>query len=316
MLSKKSMLFFVVIFVSLILAACTSTTPAETAPTVEPVLEQRSIVLGDISDDPAEVIEGFQPFADYLAAELKDYGITIGEVKIARDADEMIELLSKGEVDLYFDSIYPATLVSDASGGQVILRRWRFGIEEYQSVIFTSKDSGITSLSQLNGRKIAFDNQLSTSGFVLPAMHLSQYGITLVGKEDYNASVSPGEVGFVFSYDDENTLQWILNGFVDAAATDDYYYEHLFSAEVRENLVELARTDFVPRQVVVVTPMMTELLEEEVIRVLLTAHETEAGLAALDPFQTSKFDRFPEGIEEASASMRQMIEIIDAIPLK
>ena len=304
--------------IALLLAGCISTTSPEEIPStavVEPTDAPHTIVLGDISDDPAEVIEGFQPFADYIADQLEDYGITVGEVKVARDANEMIRMLATGEVDLYFDSVYPATLVSDASGGQVILRRWRYGVEEYQSVIFTTKTSGITSVAELSGHMVAFDNQYSTSGFVLPAVTLYEEGITLVGKENYNAAVAADETGFVFSYDDENTLQWILSGFVDAAATDDYYFGHIFSDEVRANLVELARTDFVPRQVVVVSPEISPLLREEITQILLTAHETEDGQTALEPFQTSKFDRFPEGIERASATMREMVEIINTIPL-
>lgn len=310
--------FFALTSIALLLAGCNSTTlPEEIPPTtaVEPTSAPRTIVLGDISDDPAEVIEGFQPFADYIAAQLADFGITVGEVKVARDADEMIRMLSTGEVDLYFDSVYPATLVSDACGGQVILRRWRYGVEEYQSVIFTTKTSGITSVSELPGHMMAFDNEYSTSGFVLPAVTLSAQGINLVGKENYNAPVAADETGFVFSYDDENTLQWILSGFVDAAVTDDYYFEQVFSDEVRTNLVELARTDFVPRQVVVVSPTIAPPLLEKITQILLTADKTEEGQAALEPFQTTRFDHFPEGIERASATMREMVNIINTIPL-
>ena len=296
-----------------LLVGCTSNNVSTPAPA--PTAPQRAIVLGDISDDPAEVIEGSQLFANYLASQLSEFGINVGEVKIARDTDEMIELLASGEVDLYFDSVYPATVVGDASGGQVILRRWRYGVEEYQSVIFATKESGITSIAELQEHVIAFDNQFSTSGFVLPAVTLHNAGINLVGKENHTVDVKPNETGFVFSFDDQNTLQWISNGFVDAGATDDYYYEKMFSDEIRANLVELARTDFVPRQVVVVSPQIDRDLLNAITEVLLNAHETEAGKAALGPFQTEKFDRFPEGIEAASESMRNMLEIINTIPL-
>ena len=160
-----------------LLVGCTGKSVSTATPI--PMSPQRAIVLGDISDDPAEVIEGSQPFANYLASQLSEFGINVGEVKIAQDTDGMIELLASGEVDLYFDSVYPATVVSDASGGQVILRRWRYGVEEYQSVIFATKESGITSITELQGHMIAFDNQFSTSGFVLPAVTLHNAGINL-----------------------------------------------------------------------------------------------------------------------------------------
>ena len=44
-------------------------------------------------------------------------------------------------------------------------------------------------------------------------------------------------LGFVFSYDDENTLQWVLSEFVAAGATDDYHFYVAFPEEVTEKLV-------------------------------------------------------------------------------
>ena len=176
-------------------------------------------------------------------------------------------------------------------------------------------ESGITSIDDLPGHLISFDNPFSTSGFVLPAVSLREHGINLVGKGSYNDPVAEDELGFVFSYDDENTLQWILSGFVAAGATDDYNFDVAFPAEVTANLVELARTEAVPRQVVVASPRVDPEMLELLIQILITAHENEAGQAALEPFQTSKFDRFPEGIEAASESMRDMVEIIEALPM-
>ncbi len=299
------------------LVACASPavdTPEATAPS-EPAPEGKAIVLGDISDDPGEVIEGTQPLADYLAARLGDLGITEGQVKIAADADEMEQWLKDGEVDLYFDSVYPATLVSDATGGQVFLRRWRFGVEEYNSVIFASAESGITSVEELSGHKIAFDNQFSTSGFVLPAIYLLEHDLKLVGKESYEDEVAAEEVGFVFSYDDENTLQWVLSGLVAAGATDDYHFNVAFPDEARDKLVALAETEKVPRQVAVASPRMSSELLEAVKRILIAAHEDEEGQTALEPFQTTRFDEFPEGIEAAQNKMRDMMDIVQEIPL-
>lgn len=283
-------------------------------PTLEPV-ESKAIVLGDISDDPAEVIDGTQPLADYLASQLSEYGITEGQVRIVTSTDEMVDLLAKGEVDLYFDSTYPATLISDAAGAKVILRRWRFGVEQYQGVIFASKASGITSIDQLPGHMVAMDAPYSTSGFLLPSVHLLENGLTLTGKKNYEDPLADGEIGFVFSYDDENTLQWVLSGFTEAGVTDDYNFDVAFPEDARAQLVELARTEFTPRQVAVIRSGLDEELVQAIVRVLTTMHETEAGAAALEPFQTSKFDEFPEGIESASARMREMMELVQDIQL-
>jgi len=313
---KTKYLLFTAVVLIFVLASCGggqgSVPPEE--PTLEPT-EAHAIVLGDISDDPSEVIEGSQPLADYLASRLGGYGVTEGRVRIATSIDEMIQLLATGEVDLYFDSTYPATLISDAAGAKIILRRWRFGVEEYRSVIFASAASGITSIEELPGHMVAMDAPYSTSGFVLPSVHLMENGLSLAGKKSTGEPVGNDEIGFVFSYDDENTLQWVLSGLTDAGVTDDYNFDVAFPEEARAQLVELARTEFTPRQVAVIRSGLDDGLVQTIVQVLTTMHETEAGAAALDPFQTSKFDEFPEGIEAATARMREMMELVQKIQL-
>ena len=312
---KTRELFTILIIMAFVLAACGG--GQENVPPVEPSVEPpetRAIVLGDISDDPAEVIEGTQPLADYLASQLSDYGITEGQVRVASSIDEMSKLLADGEVDLYFDSTYPATLISDQSGATIALRRWRFGVEEYQSVIFASVASGITSIEQLPGHMVAMDAPYSTSGFVMPSVYMMESGLSLVGKKSTGDPVGKDEVGFVFSYDDENTLQWVVSGLTAAGVTDDYNFDIAFPDEAKDQLVELARTEYTPRQVVVIRSGLDDGLLQAIVHVLTTMHETEAGAAALEPFQTSKFDEFPEGIESAVARMREMMDLVREIP--
>jgi phosphonate transport system substrate-binding protein len=313
---KMKTFSFVVLILSFALASCGGElVPTVTnVPATEPA-QTHAIILGDISDDPAEVIEGTQPLADYLAANLGDYGITEGQVRVATSTEEMAQLLEKGEVDLYFDSTYPATLISDQAGAKIILRRWRFGVEEYQSVIFASTASGVTSIDQLPGHMVAMDAPYSTSGFLLPAVYLTEQGLGLVGKKSTGDPVKSDEIGFAFSYDDENTLQWVISGLADAGVTDDFHFDVDFPEEARSQLVELARTESTPRQVAVIRSGLDDELVQSIIRVLTTMHETEEGQAALEPFQTTKFDEFPEGITAATARMREMMELVKGIQL-
>lgn len=312
MLKKQVFNMFSLIMLVSLLAACgviRNNQPNDEQDGKE-VEEGLTIVLGDISDDPAEVIEGTQPLADYLAEGLADYGYTQGHVKIASSAEEMSDFLLNGEVDIYFDSVYPATLISDATGAQPFLRRWRFDVEEYYSVIFTSTDSGIETLDDLKGEKIAFDNPFSTSGYFLPAVYMTELDFQLVGEAGVSNDT---DVTYMFTYDDENTLQWVLDGRVAAGATDDYHFFIAFPEGIRDNLILLAQTDSVPRQVAVARPEIDPDLLAAIIEILIAAHEDEAGIAALDAFQTSKFDQFPEGIDLALDRMREMMQIVEGI---
>ncbi len=312
--SVSRCLFIALIFFIPACANPTSPTPTQ-PPAMDTSTPERFIVFGDISDDPAEVIEGTQPIADYVAAHLAAYSVTGGQVKVAASTDEMIQLLKNGEVDLYFDSTYPATLISDASGAQIILRRWRFGVETYNSVIYASEASGITSIEGLKGKMIAMDAPYSTSGFMLPAVYLTENGLNLVGKASEKDPVGGDEVGFAFAYDDENVLQWVLSGLTPAGVTDDYHFDKAFPPEATEQLVELARTESTPRQVGLARAGLEPELLQAIIQILTTIHEEPANQYVLDKFQTTRFDEFPEGIEAATRRIREMMEIVKDIPL-
>ncbi|MFQ5434364.1 MAG: phosphate/phosphite/phosphonate ABC transporter substrate-binding protein [Anaerolineae bacterium] len=288
-----------------------SPTPAlepETA-VVSPDVPAGVIVLADISDEPAKKIERFQPLADYLAANLAEYGIGSSEVKIAPDMETMIQWLQNGEVDLYIDSLYPAMIISGATGAVPTLRRWKKNVAEYHTVFFTLADSGLSSTADLNGRLIAFEEPNSTSGYMLPLAYLVEAGLNPVEKASIEAAVAPDEVGFVFSGDDLNTLQWVVGGTVIAGATDNGNYEELV-AESDVELMILAETESVARNVVLMRGDLDPELVTAVSDLLMGLDETEAGLEILDIFKTAQFDEFPGGTENALNRMRELYDLV------
>jgi phosphonate transport system substrate-binding protein len=301
--------------VPLILSACSgAATPAATIePTSDPVAPIPSgvLVLGDISDDPAEKIEKFQPLADYLAANLSEYGIGSVEIKIAPDLDTMVEWIKSGEVDLYSDSPFPAMYVSDRSGAQPILRRWRKGVEEYHTVIFALKDSGITSVNELNGHTVAFEEPFSTTAYFLPRAYLIQNGLTAVEKPSAEAAVAENEVGYVFTGDDENIVQWVLSGKVSAGAIDNITYAEDIPEETRANLTILLETESLPRHITMVSATLDPELVEAIKTLLVNLDQQPGGAEILEQFEkTAKFDEFPEGLEAALARMRELYALV------
>lgn len=311
--TKKSGRLLIIVIVLLFVAAGCASAPSEATPAgVEPapLPEGEALVLADISDDPIETIEELQPLVDYLAAHLADFGIAEGQVKVATSIQEMADFMAGGEVDLYFDSVYPATVVSNASGAQPILRRWKGGVSEYHAVLFASTESGITSIDDLPGHRIAFEEDFSTSGYVLPLSYLIEHGLTAVELNSPDSEAPANRVGFVFSGDHDNTLQWVVSGRLEAGATEDGDFEEV-PEDVKSQLVVLAETGSVPRHIGIVSPDMEPELRDAIVDVLVTAHGSAEGRAALEAFgETAQFDEFPEGIDVAIARMNEMYRIV------
>lgn len=271
----------------------------------------RIISIGDISDDPTEKIVIYQPLADYLAAHLSEFGIGAGEVRIAPDMPGMAALLENGELDIYFDSPYPALLVSAESGASPLLRRWKDGVEEYHTIFFTRADSGIASLEDLQGKMVAFDEPFSTSGYMLPRAHLIEAGFTTTEKSSPEAEVGAEEIGYVFSGEDENSIEWVLSGRVAAGVTDHIHFSEI-PEETRNQLTILAETENVPRQVVVFRPGMDPELQAAIVQLLMDLDTAEGGAAVLQQAEaTSQFDEFPQGTDTALSRMRELVTLVE-----
>jgi phosphonate transport system substrate-binding protein len=241
---------------------------------------------------------------------LSEFGIGVGEVKVAPDLATMTEWMKSGDIHLYFDSLYPAMIVSDGSGANLILRRWKSGVEQYHTVFFTLADSGITTLDDLKGKMVAFEESVSTSGFMMPLAFMINAGIKVVEKDATDAEVAADEVGYMFSNGEDNTVQWVIIGRVAAGTVDDQTYLEI-ADENRQDLTIVAETSDIPRQVVIAQPDISPEMLDAIKTLLVNMDETDEGKAVLEAFSnTVQFDDFPEGAETALTQMRGWFDIV------
>ncbi|MEM6253099.1 MAG: phosphate/phosphite/phosphonate ABC transporter substrate-binding protein [Cyanobacteria bacterium P01_D01_bin.156] len=258
-----------------------------------------AIILTDVSFDPDSLIPETQPVADYLAKNLKKAGITQGEVQIAPDVDTVAEWMASGDVNIYFDSVFPAMLVMEKAGATPILRRWKDGVPEYNTLFVARKNSEISDIQSLQGKMIAMQAPSSSSGFMFPLIELMDADLTPVAKAEANHQVEDNEIGYVFSGEDDTTVEWILNGKVQAGALDSETWAEISDAD-REELMVIAETAQYPRHMVVVGPSLSTAQVEAVKSVLLDMENSKQGREALVEFsETAEFDEFPEGADEA-----------------
>ncbi|MEM9005030.1 MAG: phosphate/phosphite/phosphonate ABC transporter substrate-binding protein [Cyanobacteria bacterium P01_F01_bin.86] len=273
---------------------------------------KKTIVIADISDEPTKQIEKYQPFADHLAAQLNTTGVGAGKVEIAPDMPTVAAWLASGKVDVYFDSPYPSLIVSNLSGAEPLLRRWKDGVSAYHSVIFTRADSDAKTIHDLQGHMIAFEEPFSTSGYMLPLAYLIESGLQPVEKTDAKTQVAKDKVGYVFSTDNENSIHWVLTGQVTAAAIGWPDFTEL-PIEARQQLTVLAETEALPRHLVLFSPTLSDEEVAALETALLEMDETAEGQAVLQAFEaTTQFDAFPEGKDQALARMRELYNFVQA----
>ncbi|MBY6058940.1 phosphate/phosphite/phosphonate ABC transporter substrate-binding protein [Leisingera daeponensis] len=254
----------------------------------------RSLVIGTISDESVKETRIFLPFAEYLAAQLQEEGITAGEVRIARNIAHMAELLSRGEVDVFVDSPLVSLAVRARCGSRLVARRWKKGVAEYRSVVFVRRDSGIQSLEDLKGRVIAFEEAFSSSGYILPRHSIATQGVQLAAMSGPRAERPADATGYVFSGDDENTIEWVLRGLVDAGAMSLRGLKRRAGDDFG-SLEVLLETESIPRHVVSVSPGTTAAFSSALQEALVSMDQGNEGRKVLESFErTTKFDAIPD----------------------
>lgn len=244
------------------------------------------LVLGRISDDPRRHYEQLQPLLDYVVPRMKSVGITEGRVLMARDTQQMMSYLRRGKVDWVTETPGTGLLLADRAGARPLLLTERSGAREYRSVIFTRRDSGITSLSQLLGKTIAFQSPSSTSAYLVPAMVLRGEGLPMSLMVSPLEGADAGSVGYVFANTDANLAAWVHKKLVDAGGFSDQDWASLqrVSEAFRRDLVVIHTTEPVPRAMELVSGGMDPVVAERLKQVLLGASADPQARDALRQF--------------------------------
>ena len=300
----------------LLLVACGSQSDDISARAVEPVAAEsvvaaQTITLGDVDPEkPAKKIRRFQPLADHLAENLREFGIEQGQVVIARDIPEMARFLQEGKVDVYFDSAFPTLAAQNHANSQVIARRWKKNEPTYWSTFVALRETGIDSVQDFVGKVVSFDEPHSTSGYVLPAGTLVQKGYSLVEVGSPSGQVDGDEIGYFFSQSDQTSIELLLQGRVAGAGLSNQDYQEL-PEELKQQIISFGDTISVPRQLVSVRPGLEPEMVEKIRMLLFELDKTDSGQQILVSLKkTKKFDALPPESETALTELKGLMDLL------
>ena len=276
------------------------------------------LVLGRISDDPRRHHDPLRALLDYVVPRMADVGIRSGRVLMARDAQQMVSYLRRGRVDWVTETAATGLLLAERSGGSVLVGTERNGVAMYHSVIFVRRDSGISSLADLRGRSIAFQNPNSTSAYYAPAAALLDAGV------DLEILLSPKDrprsdgAGYLFAQSEANISTWVHKRLVDAGAFSNLDWDNLnrLPETLRGDLQVISQTEPFPRGLEIVRAGLRADRVERLRSLLLGAAEDPAareplqrfygtdGFFAIDPAQQADLD----ALRQAAGRVRSRLE--------
>ena len=271
-------------------------------------------VIGRVSGDPQKHYPRLRAMADYLGKRLKDLGVSKMAVRLVSNNRDMLRLLREGEVDFISETPFSALFFAEKGGTEIILREWKKGVASYHTVFIARKDSGIDSISDLEGKIIAFEDRGSTSSFLVPMSVLRAAGIEAVEMASLRDSPPAGKVGYVFAGSEENISFWVHGGFVHAGAysNQDWAKKKYTPEFVKKDLKIVFRSKPMVRSVVSLRRALSPAIKKRVKDVLLNMHRDPEGRKVLKRY--FKVKRYDEIRGEAASQLAEARDIYTHLP--
>lgn len=236
-------------------AAAAQAVPAHGPSAAAPPRDQ-VLVMGRVARRASSHQPRLEAMADWLASRLAGVGIRAGAGLVVRTMPEMVTALKEGRVDIVSESILPALAYEDRVGAEIFMLEWRDGLAFYHGVFITRRDSPILALGDLAGKRIAFEDRGSTTGFALPMAALRAAGLKPIELNDVADPVPAGHVGYVFALSEANIAAWTADGRVDAGAYSNRDWERRRATpkRYRQMMRIFHSTNPLPRSVLVLRP--------------------------------------------------------------
>jgi phosphonate transport system substrate-binding protein len=278
-------------------------------------VEVKTLTLGMVSEThQKEIEEHFRDFVRYVARKLSSGREIEAKVVTAATPVEFANLLKQRKIDFYMESAYPTYVINSVHGaGKLLLRRWKSGMAEYYSVIFTRRNGGIKNLEELKGKSIVFEDPGSSSGYLMPKLFLQRRGLKLTENVRFDPNNAATDVGYIFAGSQDRLVEAVLTqqSAAGAFSNDDF---SALDDKKKSEVAQLAQTDRLPRHLVSVRSDLAPALVASLEKILLSMDDDVEGRKILQKTDgTTKFDMLPGG---EAAMRRRLLESFYSPPAK
>ncbi len=221
----------------------------------------------------------FKLLGDYLA---KKTGVPV-EFTIMGRYGNIIERFTKGKMDGAFFGSFTGALAIRKLGVTPLARPVNpDNSSMYKGYLFVRKDSGIRTVGDMKGRKMAFVDKATTAGYVFPLAWLRDNGIT---------SLDGFFSEYYFTGSHDASVYAVLNRKADIGAAKHSMYDRVRSEDPRvdQELVILARSPEVPSNGLCVRKDLDPGIMAVLKSALLNLHHEPEGKEVLEKFGALKF---------------------------
>ncbi len=272
--------------------------------------DEPPLVLGFL---PSAQADSVLPNAQALGAFLSERIGRPVEVVVPSSYEPLIEGFRFDRVDIAFLDGGPGWIAHQRTGAEVILAEVNPGGETfYYAEAFTRAGSGITSLDDIAGKRLAFTSRTGSSGFLMPIGSLIAAGKLVVEGDGLDALEQALQTTYAMTIDAggyQQALRAVLDGRADIAFGGHDVPQRFLAESDRAKIVSFHRFGTIPSHAILVAQDMDATTRERVRSAFLALNEP-ANL----PLLTAIYG--VEGVREATTEghLGQFGRALSALP--
>jgi phosphonate transport system substrate-binding protein len=262
---------------TLLAAGCKRESPVSVQPKAKPHRQQ--LLIGLLPEqDIFKQVARYEPLARYLSNQI---GAKIS-LTVVPSYEQILGSFTSQNMDAVFFGGFTYILAHTRLGVEVLARPIGLnGTSTFRGVIFVRKDSKIRSVPDMQGKRFAFVDRGSASGYLLPLAYFKK------GNVNYKTYLKES----YFAGTHEDAIYDVLDRKADIGAAKSTELERLSAkdARIKNDLLVLSESSEMPETSLAVRRDLDGSLKEALKAALLSMHTDPEGARILKEFGARQF---------------------------
>ena len=262
---------------TLLATGCSRENPVSVQPKQKP--HRQALLIGLLPEqDIFKQIARYEPLARYLS---KQIGATI-TLTVVPSYGQILNSFDSQHMDGVFFGSFTYILAHAKLGVEVVARPVGLdGKATFRGLIFVRKDSRIRSIRDMQGKRFAFVDRATASGYLLPLAYFKK------GNVNYKTYLKES----YFAGTHEDAIYDVIDRKADIGAAKSTAFERLAAkdARIRNDLLILAESSEMPETPLAVRKDLDPSLKEALKTALLNMHTDPEGARILKEFDALRF---------------------------
>ncbi|TAL22089.1 MAG: phosphate/phosphite/phosphonate ABC transporter substrate-binding protein [Nitrospirae bacterium] len=244
------------------------------------VFAEEEILLGLIPEQNIfKQMDRYKPLAAYLSEKA---GVNVRLTILSRYGDIVERFISRGLDGAFFDSLTGMMAITRLGVEPAARHTNPDGKATVRSYIFVRADSKINSVKDMKGKKVAFVDRATATGYLFAIAFLRENGVSDIDRY-FN------EYYFTGSHD--SAIYAVLDNRADIGSAQDTIFNMLASRDItiKKELRVIAQSEELPETTLCLRKGIPSQIKKRLTGILLGMNEDPAGREILKKFGALKF---------------------------